>query len=567
MRGIVAFLRRLSRDGLFSVVNIGGLSIGMAATLLIMLWVYNQWSFDRFFAKDKFLYKLWCYDQEEGNFDAVSTEIGPALLDEVAGISNISRYGESEVPFSFSAEGELQFSLNSRHAVAATVDTCFLRMFSFKLLRGDLATVFADPFSMVVTLGLARRIFGDEDPMGQTVSVYHGAINLKVTGVLADLPPNTAFRFDLLVPYKTFSLSSGWYGRSRNNLTFVELASHAEVKEVDASIREIISQHTGGHSRTRTYLQHISKWHLYNEFDRGLSVGGRIKTLRMYGWIALLILTIACINFMNLTTAQSAKRSKEAQVRKVIGLTRVRLIISSLGESMLLTALAGLFALLWVSMALPLFHAIVGDQFHLDFGKVVFWIVWGVFTGLTGLLAGGYPSFCFGRGFSLVSLRKILIVTQFSFAVILITATMVIQRQLHFVYAREVGYNPSRLVSVEVNDHSRPTCEQVRRELLATGVAESVSINFGSMVGSESRVTAFEYLRWRGMDPESTVVFERNYALQDWAQTTGLHLVKGRDIDIVNHPGDSTAMLLNETAVQVMGLEDPIGEMIFGGGG
>ena len=567
MRGIVACFRRLSRDALFSVVNIGGLSVGMAAALLIMAWVYNQWSYDRFFAKDKYLYKLWCYDQEEGNFDAVSTEIGPAILDEVAGIINISRYGESEIPFSYNTDRELKFSLEGRHAVAATVDTCFLRMFGFKLLRGDLATVFADPFSMVVTQRIAQNIFGDQDPMGQTVPVFQGAINLKITGVLADLPPNTAFRFDLLVPYKTFSLSSGWYGRSRNNLTFVELAPHVDVKEVDASIREIISKHTGGHSRTQTYLQHISEWHLYSEFDRGISVGGRIKTLRMYGWIALLIMTIACINFMNLTTAQSAKRAKEAQLLKVIGLTRFKLIISSLRESMLLTVLAGLLALLWVSMALPLFHAIVGEQFHLALGKVGFWIAWGLFTGLTGLLAGSYPSLCFGGGLRLVSLRKILIVMQFSFAVILITATTVIQRQLQYAREREVGYNPTRLISVEVNDHSRPTCGQVRCELLTTGVAESVSINFGSMVGSESRVTAFEYLRWRGMDPENAVVFERNYAMQDWAATAGLQLVKGRDIDIANHPGDSTAMLLNETAVRVMGLHDPIGEVILGGGG
>ena len=331
-------LRNLWRGGIYSAINIGGLAIGMAATIIIMLWVYHQWSFDRFHAKDKQLYKLWCYDETHGNFENVSWSIAPSLLDEYAGFANTSRYTEMEITSSIPNEDsdDGKFTTEKRFTiVAAVADTGFLNMFSFPLLRGDASTALKEPNSLVITQSAARRIFGDKDPMGETFLAFR-VLNFKVTGILADLPANSGFGFDILIPYHKGMADENWGYPSGNvsfgNRTFVELAPGADVKTVSANIRDIIAKHTDGRVATETYLQPISKWHLYGKVEKGVSVGGRIEMLRMFTLIALMILVIACINFMNLCTAQSSKYAKEVGVRKVIGARRYSLILRFLGE-------------------------------------------------------------------------------------------------------------------------------------------------------------------------------------------------------------------------------------------
>ena len=570
------FLRKLRLGGVYTLINIGGLTIGMAAAFIIMLWVYNQWSYDRFHAKDSVLYKLWCHNERDGNFDNVTTLIGPRLIEEYAGFANMSRYVEVEWPMNFDIDddgGKFALSFAGAQSVTlAVADTGFLNMFSFPLLRGDISTAM-EPYSMVLTQSVARRMFRDEDPMGKTIS-FNDALNFTVRGIIADLPANTNFGFEILIPWnKLYALDSDWYGQSRNNLTFVELLPGVDAKTISASIRDVIGKNTGGRSNTETFMQHISGWHLYNKFEKGIQIGGRIETLRMFALIALLILVIACINFMNMSTAQASKSAKETGIRKVVGASRSSLITRFLGETILVAAFAGACALMIVSMILPFFNAMIGENLSLNPENKIIWTGYAIFVLFTGILAGSYPAFylssfqplkvlkgIFKSGQSLVAPRKVLIVMQFTFAVILITSTLVIHRQIQHAKARNLGYEMSRLISVEINEHSRPTRDLIRRELLETGVAESVTVNFGSMTKSEDKSTGF---RWSGMDPNNPIVFERNYADSDFAKTIGLQIVQGRDIDIRVHPADSTAMLLNETAVKVMGFDDPIGEIVY----
>ena len=565
--------RNLYRGGIYSIINIGGLAIGMAAVIIIMLWVYHQWSFDRFHAKDKYLYKVWCHDEANGTFANVGFSIGPALLDEYAGFANMSRYNESEIPFKSSGSDGQNFTLST--VVVSAVDTGFLNMFSFRMLRGDASTALKDPYSIVLTQSAARRLYGDRDMMGETIWV-HDVMSFNVTGILADLPDNTGFGFDVLLPFDRSGAGMSWsQPGGKDNRTYVELSPHVDVKAVSASIRDIISQHTGGRYTTETYLQHISKWYLYSNFEKGVSVGGRIEMLRMFVLIALLILLIACINFMNLSTARSSKYAKEVGVRKVVGACRSELIMRFLGESTLISAIAGGCALVIVLLVLPNFNAIVGEHLSLKHEQGVFWIAaWALFILITGVLAGSYPAFYLSSfrpvkvlkgyikaGNELVTPRKALIVTQFTVAIILITSTLVIHRQINFSQSRSIGYDKSRLISFQINENSRPHKELIRRELLETGVARSVSINFASMTESQNRRT--DHLRWRGKEPGNPITFERNYAEADWAKTTGVQIIQGRDIDIREYPSDSTAMLLNETAVKVMGFDDPIGEIVY----
>ena len=572
-------LRNLWRGGIYSAINIGGLAIGMAATIIIMLWVYHQWSFDRFHAKDKHLYKLWCYDETHGNFENVSYSIGPSLLDEYAGFANMSRYSETEVAFRINSDDDDNgiFSTGNNNVIAAAVDTGFLNMFSLPLLHGDPSTALVDPYSIVLTQNAARRLFGEKDPMGETFTAFQ-VLNFKVTGILADLPDNTGFNFEILIPYNRTGADDSWFYPSGNasfgNRTFVELAPGVDVKTVSANIRDIVAKHTDGRVLTETYLQPISKWHLYSKVEKGVSVGGRIEMLRMFTLIALMILVIACINFMNLCTAQSSKYAKEVGVRKVIGARRYSLILRFLGESTLIAAIAGVFALYIVLVCLPFFNAMVGEKLNMNLGNGFFWIALPVSILITGILAGSYPAFFLssflpvkvlkgiakaGSGF--VTPRKLLIVAQFTIAIALMTSTLVIHRQIQFAKARDMGYDKSRLVCLKIPNQLRNTTELLCRKLIESGVVESASINFASMFESEDRRT--DHLRWKGKDPGSQITFERNYAVADWAKTTGVQIIMGRDIDTYTYPTDSTAMLLNETAVKLMGFDDPIGEIVY----
>ncbi len=565
--------RNLRRGGVYSVINISGLAIGMATTIVIMLWVYNQWSYDRFHTKNKSLYKVWCYDEVNGTSDKVPSQIGPTLLDKYAGFADMTRYRESETPFMLQGEdnADLTFSVDANNTVVvASVDPGFLQMFSFSLVYGDVKTALVDPYSIVMTETTARHLFGKKDPMGKTITV-NGAMQFTVTGILSDLPGNTGFGFEILIPYKRYGTDDSWFNTPTQSV-YVELSTGVDGKVASTSIRDIVSTHTGGRLTSETFLQHVSGWHLYSRFEKDQAVGGRIETLRMFTLIALLILFIACINFMNLSTAQSTRYAKEVGVRKVIGARRHTLITRFLGDSIFITAIAGALAVILVLVCLPFFNALMGEKLNLGIGGGWFWFALAAFIILTGILAGSYPSLylssflpvkvlkgAFRGDHGLVAPRKVLIVVQFTFAVVLIMSTTVIYRQIHHAKTRDIGYDKSRLVSVMINDQSRPNRELIRRDLLNSGIAESVSINFASMTGSES---TFTYISWRGKDPESKFIIERNYAENDWAKTTGIQIIQGRDIDIRNYSTDSTAMLLNEAAVKVMGFEDPIGEII-----
>ncbi|MCL2651380.1 MAG: ABC transporter permease [Candidatus Azobacteroides sp.] len=563
-------LRKLSRGGIYSIINIGGLTIGMAATILIMLWVYNQWSYDRFHEKEKLLYKVWCYDETNGTSDKVPSIIGPTLLDEYAGFTNMTRYMEIEFPFMVNEGNYATTSVEDSKATIATVDSTFLQMFSFPLLQGDKTTALNDPSSIVITESAAKRFFGEKDPMNQTISV-NGNLQFTITGILADLPKNTGFNFEVLVPIKRFLTEDSWWVTPLQSV-YVELSPKMNGKVASDAIHDIVGKHTGDRLTAKAFLQPASEWNLYSNFEKDKPVGGRIESLRMFSIIALLILFSACVNFMNLSTAQSNKNAKEVGVRKVMGARRYSLINHFLFDSILVTTIAGILAIILVFICLPFFNGLIGENLRLNIGGIRFWLVWLLFILFTGILAGSYPSFYLSsflpvkvlKGMikgskSLVTPRKILIVIQFTLAVILIISTTVIYRQIYHAKTREAGYDRTRLISVMINDYTRPNKELIRQELLNSGVAESVSINFGSMTQSESTLTD---VSWKGKDPESKVHIERNYAEADWAKTTGVQIIQGRDIDIRQYPSDSTAMLLNEAAVRIMGFKDPIGEVI-----
>ncbi len=559
-------LRNIRRNGIYSVINIGGLAVGMAVAMLIMFWVYSQWSYDRFHEKADRLYSVWNINDEWGGFEWTTQIIGPTLVQDYPEIADMARYKSWQQLISYN-DKRLNMEL-------AQADPGFLTMFSFPLLQGDAHTALNDPYSILLTEEAARRLFGNEDPMGKTVTVQ-AQFPMTVTGILANLPANTRFQFDVVRPFlfiKAAGLdySESWW--SYSTATYIELQSGAKVADVNFAIRDVIKQHTNDNNKSVPLLYPAAKWHLYSVFENGQIVGGRIKTVRMFALIALLVLLIACINFMNLSTARSAKRSREIGVRKVMGARKKTLIGQFLGESVLTAAIAGVLAILLVLSSLPFFNILMGGQLHLSFGSIGLWIALFVFILLTGILAGSYPAFylssflpvkvlknVFKERDQWITPRKLLVITQFTFAAILIVATLVIHRQIQYAQNRDAGYNRDQLITIGLSEQKNKNQALIRQELLRTEAATSMTRTMSYMTNLRANTGG---VNWAGKSPDDRTMISLYYVDAGWSETTGVKILQGRDIDMYTYATDSTAVLLNEAAVKLMGFNDPIGQII-----
>ena len=561
-------LRNLQRGGIYSVINVGGLAIGMAAAILILAWIYHEWSFDRFHAKEKQLYVVYnraMYESGLRCWDITTNVLGPTLKAEHPEVTNMTRI---EINTFLYAKENAGFKIETAYA-----DPAFLTMFDFPLLLGNQEMSMNDPYSVILTEKTAIRLFGREDAMGQTILVDN-RYPVTVTGVLKELPGNTMFQFEALAPI-TFLKVMGMYDEdwNRNTLrTYVELHPDARLEPVNESISGIAQRHTGEASKSEVFLYPLNRQHLYSKFENGVPTGGLIDTLQLFGFIAGLIVLIACINFMNLSTARSRKRAKEVGVRKVMGGKRWSLAGMFLGESMVVTFIAGAIALILALMVLPVFSMLMKKPLTLGLTNGWFWVAGLVFFLFTCLLAGSYPAFylssflpikvlkgIFNRKTNVVSSRKILVVVQFTVACALIVSTLVIHRQIGYARDRESGYNKDQLIYIPLEGDIDKNYELVKHDLLNSGIAVSVTRTNAPMTAVWSTSSA---VNWQGKDPNVRLSFDLTFTDADWTKTVGATIIEGRDIDIYTFPTDSTAMLLNESAVKIMNLKNPIGEIV-----
>ncbi|HEY8970571.1 MAG TPA: ABC transporter permease, partial [Puia sp.] len=345
-------IRNIMRSKGFSLLNITGLTLGMASATLILLWIQHEVSFDRWHAKDARLYELMTNhfaDGKLGTGSATPEIMPPAIKRDCPEVEDVIRV---------SWNSYLLFNYQEKAVKmdGAAVDTGFLTAFSFPLLKGDAPSALRDPYSIVVTEAGAKKLFGDEDPMGKVVKMDNKE-NYKVTGVLKDMPDNTQFRFEWLMSYNYLTMKgyidSDW--TDVNNRAFVLLKPNASEASVNARLKGMIHRYSGGKTTTDAFIYPLNQVHLYSEFENGRPVGGRITTVRIFGLVAVLILLIACINFMNLSTARSARRGKEVGIRKVVGARKHSLILQFLCESLLIAVIAGVLAVFIVQWSLPAF--------------------------------------------------------------------------------------------------------------------------------------------------------------------------------------------------------------------
>jgi len=564
----IAF-RNLWRSKAFSIINISGLAIGMASAILILLWIQNEISYDKFHANEDRLYQAWNRGRFDSKLQCWNTTpkiLGPTLKQDYPEVEKETRVNWNQ-NFLFSI-GEKRLTV-----LGTMVDPDFLNIFSFPLLKGNANTALNNIYSIIVTEKLAKKLFGNEDAMGKIIKLDNKD-NFTVTGVMKDLPNNTEFEFEYLLPWQYMSVrqwdDSSWDNNSTQN--YVLLKQNASLTAFNSKIKNITIDHLHGKEQIEVFLYPLSKLHLYSKFENGIVVGGKIDMVRLFAIIAAFILLIACINFMNLSTARSEKRAREVGIRKVVGAQKGTLIGQFLGESVLLAFLAGILALILVQLSLPAFNTLVNKQLFVPYNNIYFWLSAIAFILFTGFLAGSYPAFylssykpvtvlkgTFKAVNALITPRKILVVLQFTFAIALIICTIIVQQQIKYAQQRDLGYNKNNLIYHWLTGDIEKNYSLIKNELLTSGAATSVTKTSNPVTQSWS--DTWDYV-WEGKDPNDKTDFDRYYADEDLVKTTGFQIVQGRDFDLKNYPTDSTAIILNESSVKAMHFKHPIGQII-----
>ena len=563
-------LRTLVRQKGFSLINIMGLATGLAAALLILLWVQDELSFDRFHRNADRLYRVeedQFYSGKIYHVNVTPYPSGPVWRDEIPEIEEACRYQwPSGMLFS---SGEKSFYEGG----CVAVDSTFFGMFSYPLLAGDPSSALNQPWSAVLTRETAEKYFGKEDPLGKTLRV-NNKYEFTVTGVLASLPKNSILQFDILVPF-SYMKETGQYSDSWGNnsiRTYILLHEYAVLDSVNAKLTRVVKEHNKD-TDTEFMAALFPDIHLHAYFGYGHERGA-IVFIYIFSAIALFVLLIASINFMNLSTARSANRAREIGLRKTSGADRKAIILQFFGESVLLAFLSLLVALVIASAIMPVFNRVSGKE--LDFSSLmrVKFIVSVILVTLgAGLVSGVYPALYLSAfkpmrvlkgdlssGMSSGRMRKVLVVIQFSLSVFLIIGTIVIYRQLNYMKGMDLGFERENLFYVnmrgDVKDHYQALKEELLRDPDVLHV--TASSHQPHQIGSNSSGAD-----WEGKDPDLEVLISNNFVDFDYVETMGIKIVDGRSFS-KEHPSDlfhdSTAnFLINEELARIMGVDEPVG--------
>jgi putative ABC transport system permease protein len=558
-------LRLIKKNKLYSFINIFGLAIGLAACILILLWVNDELSFDRFHTKADQIYKVVCSDLLSDEKYAVTTPaLGPAMEQEYPEILRATRYFEMDNLVVKAGD------IKSLEDGIAFVDPSFLEMFSFPMIKGNPQTALSDPFSIVLTESQAQKYFGLEDPVGKTLTVA-GNYDLLVNGLMKDPPLNSHLRFDFLVPVE-FMREFGWNLEQWDRFfieTFVELHPESDMIRKDR-LSQFLQSKIEDSENLQAELFPLKDIHLHSS---GISVMGRtgdIKNIYLFSLISLFVLLIACINFMNLSTTQSGKRIKEIGMRKVVGARPKDIIKQFYGESVLMTLVALLLAFILVELSLPIFNRLSGKEMTLNFAENYgFYLVVAGIVLATGLISGSYPALLLssfkpvemfkgksGTGSRIQSLsRKILVVAQFSISIVLIIGTVIVFIQMNYLRQKKLGFDPDRVISVTLNRNIQQKYDVMKERLLQLSSVSSVTS------GSRRPFTHISTIDWESPDNTKSVRLSFTDVGYDYLVTFGLELMQGRFFS-KEYSLDHQNYILNETAVQQMGFENPLGQEI-----
>jgi len=557
--------RNLLSNKMFSLINISGLALGMTCALLIMLWIKDETRMDKFHANGKRLFRVMENQYYEGSISTFTATPGIFAENVVKDIPEIQLASQAlweEEPL-FTV-GDKFFKEKGRY-----VQKDFLRMFSFKLVKGDPNTALARPDAVVISKMLAEKYFGRQDPVGKLINVDNEQ-NVIVTGVLGEVPKTSSLQFDFLMSYDIWFKKNDWAKEWGNNgpLCYVMLEPNASSDKVNAKIKNYLKTKNKD-SNVELFLQNYGESYLYSDWDNGKQTGGRIEYVRIFSIVAVIILVIACINFMNLATARSLKRAREIGVRKVVGAGKRQLIAQFMGESLFVSFLAICLSLLIVALLIPSFNALTDKKLELDFSNPFFLLLLLGLTLVTGIISGSYPSLFmsslkpiivlkgilkFNTGATLF--RKGLVVFQFALSIVLILGMIVIYRQIDYIHNKNLGFAKEDLLYIPLEGALQKSYPTFKDELLRQPGIKSVS---SSQSGPLEVGSSTQGVRWPGKDTTKLILFSTNPITYDYIKTMGIQLKEGRDFD-PSFSLDTNNYLVNEAALRKIGYKDPIGK-------
>ncbi|OQP54271.1 ABC transporter permease [Niastella yeongjuensis] len=568
--------RNLFKSKVSSIINISGLAVGMAVAILIALWVYDEVSYDTYHKNYDRIVQVMQHQLFNGKYETQMSN--PYVMAE-----EIRRtYGNGfkyVIQSSWNYDHGLVYGDKIILQAGSFMEPEMVDMLSLKILAGSKDGL-REMNSIILSQSVATAIFGKEDPIGKMVRVDNKS-NVKVTAVYEDLPDNTSFRqLTFVLPWQLYLSQNQWIKQmetpwgSNFTQTYAQVADNVDIETLSKRIRDVKLNKTAAEDKQYkpiVFLHPMRKWHLYEQWKEGINTGGRIETVWLFGIIGIFVLLLACINFMNLSTARSEKRAKEVGVRKTIGSNRKQLVVQFFSESVLTAVIAFVFSILLVSLIMPFFNSVADKKMAIPWLNPLFWLIGICLSILTGLLAGVYPAlflssfqpvkvlkgtYRVGRFASLP--RKVLVVAQFTISIVLIIGTIIVYKQINLGMQRPIGYVRDGLISHDISEVKHKHFEALRSELKNSGAVVEMAESGSPTTGVWNTNGGFD---WEGKDPNFAVDFPNNANTWEYGKTIGWKIKQGRDFSR-EFASDSTAFILNESAVAFMGLKDPIGKII-----
>ncbi len=555
------------RQKLYSFINVFGLASGLVCALFIYLWVNDELSKDKFHHESDKIFRV-ISNLEFNKGELLTWTITPGPLGELIA----EQIPEAEYSVRTNGTGSILFQHDDKSFLEQGIyaDPEFFDLFSFRIIGGKPNRDSANVSSVTISSTLAEKLFGNGDPIGKTIRI-NNQYDLTVDAVFKDVGTESAMQFDFVLPFQIYrknrGISFNW-GNYDHDL-FVKLNDPSRYLEVERKINDAVKK-VSDNEGTSFFLQPMTDYYLYSQYENGKPVGGRIKYVQIFSVVAVFILIIACINFMNMATAKAAARAKEVGVRKVVGAQRTSLIFQFVSEATLISLIATLIALAVVTMALPLFNMIVGKEITMHFSDPVFLGALLTIVVVTGLLAGSYPAF-FLSSYQPVAvlksgtsgntrnslLRRGLVVFQFALTVILIASSLVIYSQIEFIRNKNLGYNRESVLTFTLSGKLWGQFEAFRNELLQSGAITHVSRAGQNPVRVDNQNGSVD---WPGKPENSSIFFRTITVDYDFLETMGMEIVEGRSFN--REFNDTSTFILSERAVEVMGLTNPVGTRI-----
>ena len=570
---LLVALRNLRRNKIFSLINMLGLALGIACSLLILLWVQDERSIDSFHANKSRLYNIYENQFYDGKIESgyfTPGLLGSELKRKIPAIEMAADYGANTERLTF----QVGDKIIKEEGTYASED--FFSMFSYRLLEGKPVTALNDPSAISISRKMANHFFGSPEAAIGKVIRCENKKDFNITGVFEDVPQNSIFKFDFVANWFFYLDENSWAKEWGNNgpATAIMLRTEAQPANVAARIKKFLDAYNKEQDKSfyiQLGMQRYDELYLHGEMKNGQISGGRIEYVRLFSIIAVFIMLIACINFMNLTTARSVKRAKEIGVRKVVGAVRAVLMRQFIGEAIFLAFLSTIIALLLAALMLPAFNSLTNKQIAFPFSNPVFWVELLTLSFVTGILSGSYPAL-FLSSFNPVTVlkgtlkfssgaalfRKGLVVFQFVLSIVLIIGTIVISKQVHYIQSKDLGYNRENLIYIPIEGDLRQKYTLFKEQALRmpgikaiTRMTESPT-NIGSNTGG---------VDWDGKDPNGRPSFVQASVGYDFVKTMNLKIAQGRDYS-KDYGTDSVGYLINESALRRIGYKDPIGKRL-----